>query len=67
LTIQSNGNSILIFQNWNSISYKQSEAHDVLETNTVLHKGPVEIKESKYNQVDKAYVASQQKHLSPQQ
>jgi len=50
-----------------TIMFATEETQDVLEINTIAQKGPIEIKESKYSRIDPAFVAAQQKHLSPQQ
>jgi len=47
--------------------FATEKTQDMLETNTISQKGPIEIKESKYGKVDPTFVAAQQKHLSPQQ
>ncbi len=47
--------------------FSQEEQEDVLETHPLQHKGTAELKEAQYSQVDPAYIAAQQNHLSPEQ
>jgi len=48
-----------------TIMFATEKTQDMLETNTISQKGPIEIKESKYGKVDPTFVAAQQKHLPP--